>query len=370
MAALSLEGSGAFYNQPDYVEATKRDLAQEKPLPVQYTWKSGDKIRVVDVALGICALVGGVIFVRGKSFLKVLGLSGLTGSLAVLILKSYFFQEINRLNKISNSTLTKLAQENRIKIPVEGEWKYKRITVEVDGNKVDAVIVGKSSTLNNGRWMLAANRIDEVYETKLGAGTDFMHLVDKLNCNALVLNYPGIGTSGGGFKRETAAKAHQIALKFLEDQGKGIGAKEIIDYSQGTGGWVQEDVLKNHPLKQEIKYVVIRNGIEALPMPDSRVGKFFYELTGIDFCFVSTSKTLKVPEVILSAAKVDTSEELNESSKFGELKPGIPSFAKALLDDQTCDKSHKVFIGVPRNYTGEIQDPTLLAEKVELLLKK
>ena len=65
------------------------------------------------------------------------------------------------------------ANDSRSNISLDGEWKYKRITVEVDGYKIDATIVGKATTLNNGRWMLASNGNGEFYEDKLSYSDDF-----------------------------------------------------------------------------------------------------------------------------------------------------------------------------------------------------
>ena len=266
--------------------------------------------------------------------------------------------------------MKKLAQENRVKIPLEGEWKYKRLTIEVNGNKIDAVIVGKPSTLNNGRWILAAHPIGEVYEERLSPNTDFMRLASELKSNAIIFNYPSRGTSTGWLTREGAEKAHQAMLKFLEDQHKGIGAKEVIDYSYDSGGWIQESSLKAHDFKRDVKYVVVRNSVWA-QLDSLSVGKFVSAFVGFDCIYFSSSKTLQVPEIILHPAQVDAPEELKESSKLAVAsKMKIPVFAKSLLDDEKCPKTNKIFIGVPQSYKGEIQDPKFLAEKIISLLKK
>lgn len=38
-----LSGEKAFYDQPDYLEATERDFSQRTALPVSYTWNTEHK---------------------------------------------------------------------------------------------------------------------------------------------------------------------------------------------------------------------------------------------------------------------------------------------------------------------------------------
>ena len=67
-----------------------------------------------------------------------------------------------------------------IQINRHTHWKYKRITIEVDGTKIDAMITGKKETLANGRWVLASNGNGELYEQKLLYYSQFQKLLEQL----------------------------------------------------------------------------------------------------------------------------------------------------------------------------------------------
>jgi len=154
------------------LEATKRDFSQKKPLRVNYTWNTESKvIRVVKLIFSI------VIFPIGIYKL----LHTLAGKVALLPASTPSLLEFpkNHANNCRSSILLK------------SEWKYKRITVEVDGYKIDAVIVGKDSTLDNGRWVLASNGNGEFYEEKLSSGFELKNILSAVKGNAIVFNYPG-----------------------------------------------------------------------------------------------------------------------------------------------------------------------------------
>lgn len=375
MSAIVLEGPQAFYNQTDYQEKVERDFAQEGLLPVQYTWKKEGELQWVTVAqLWIGAVGVALSVLENSTFFKILALTNVAQLLCLSLFTLYGFSYMNNFTNHGAVKLKARANQLRADIPLKSEWKFKRLTIDVNGHLVDAVIVGKPSTLNNGKWMIVANRINEVYEEKLKPGSDFMQLVDKLNCNAIVLNYPAVGQSApkkgwgqNSLRRDSAALSSEAALQFLEDKDKGIGAKTIISYSHLSGGWVQEDVLRVHALRPAIKYVVVRNNPIAERGSNSSFFKYVLDFTGLDFFNVRTSNTLEIPEVILSPAKVVVSEELHESSKLS--KNGHP-LANAILNDPSCDKTRKLIIGTPEHYEGEIHDPKFLAEKIDLLLTK
>ena len=82
-----LGGSHAFYDQADYVEKTQKDFAQETPLPVQYTWNSGYKIRTIDVLFGLGVGMGVVGMMRGE---RVLAFALISCSVYVKTIASFF----------------------------------------------------------------------------------------------------------------------------------------------------------------------------------------------------------------------------------------------------------------------------------------
>ena len=153
-----LEGPKAFYNQDDYLETTRKDFLKTTPLPVQYSWTTESKTKNIALQIlrgGILAVgVGVVLYVENR----IAKIGGLLGAVVALFPPSLAWEM--PLPAIKPEILghsKNHAQESREKVPLDTDWKYKRITLEVDGNKIDAVIMGKASTLSQGRWVLATN---------------------------------------------------------------------------------------------------------------------------------------------------------------------------------------------------------------------
>ncbi len=356
-----LEGPKAFYNQPDYLETTRRDFAQAAPLPAHYIAKVDDKVKEIawDKLVVLKVVVGtAIVGMFSLALLFRVVANGRRNSVRNLLITQalaiVWLSPILVLKKIRWQ-----ANSLRAKIPLEGDWKYKRITVEVNGDKVDATLVGRASTLNNGRWVLATG-----YEDKLTSNRSFMQLLSEVQGNAVIFNYPELGNP---------TKAYRVMLAFLEDQKKGIGAQEIVGYSYRFEGVVQADVLKTHELKKDVRYVFVKNKTFSywdllLPPTLNKIRQWVMPFGNP----ADSSKQLQAPEIILQAANVESYEELKESSKIrddGMLKAKA-TLAKALLEDDKCPKHNKVFIGVPDHPTVELQNPTFLAQKVNALLKK
>jgi Chlamydia CHLPS protein (DUF818) len=353
-----LSGPKAFYNQPNYMEKTKSDFKQKR-VPVTYTWNT--ECKIIRIAKQIFSII---IFPIGlyKLSHRIAGKFILLASCPMLA-----GREAN------------YADKSRAQIKLDSDWKYKRITVEVDGHKVDAMIVGKASTLNNGRWVLASNGNNELYEDKL-VGKDFKQILSHVKGNGIVFNYPGVGASSGSANRGAMAKAYRAMLNFLEDGKKGIGAKEIIGYGHSIGGGAQADGLNAHSFKKEVKYVFVKSRTfsdlhKTASLLTARPLGFLVKLLGWNMNPARVSRTLDVlmiPEIIMQTANVESYEELKDSSKIihDGLIPAEASLAKALLDDPTCPKKEKIFIGMPEGHNGGLNDPSFLADRIETCLRR
>jgi hypothetical protein len=352
-----LDGVNPFYDQPDYLEATKRDFSQKESLPVSYTWNTQHKI--IRVAKQILSIIIFPIAIYNL-------IHALVGKIALLPASTptlFGFGENH-------------ADDSRSQISLNSVWKYKRFTAEVDGTMIDATIVGKASTLNNGRWVLASNGNAEYYEDKLLNSFEFRRILAELKGNAIVFNYPGVGASSDLPNRQTMAKAYRLMLKLLEDQEKGIGAKEIIGYGFSIGGGVQGDALNEHKLKKEIKYVFVKSktfdelSTTAAFLTRIQLVSFLIKIIGWNMGSVESSKKLQAPEIILQTAAVANYEELVDSSKIIDdgIIPAQASLAKTLLDDPECPKNNKVFIGIPEMHGEALRNPTFLVQKIEALL--
>ncbi|MEI8366334.1 MAG: CPn0927/CPn0928 family alpha/beta hydrolase fold protein [Parachlamydiaceae bacterium] len=223
----TLGGDHAFYN--DRYNACELQ-SNKVQVPVAYTYTTGHKaIRIAKQLFSMLFFPLGIYKL----------IHSLAGQIAILPACNYLKKDVDAL---------------RSRVSFNGEWKYKRITVAVDGYKIDAVIVGKAATLNNGRWVLASNGNGELYETTLVYHSDFKEILSSIKGNGIVFNYPGVGASSGPPSRQAMAKAYRAILTFLEDQKNGIGAKEIIGYGHSIGAGVQSDALEAHELKKDVKY--------------------------------------------------------------------------------------------------------------------
>jgi len=237
------------------------------------------------------------------------------------------------------------------------------------------MIVGKAATLDNGRWVLASNGNGAFYEDGLAEGADVKQILSAVNGNAIVFNYPGVGSSSGLPNRQAMANTYRAMLNLLEDQEKGIGAKEIIGYGHSIGGGVQGDALKTHELNKDVKYVFVKSrtfsdmSTIASLLTNKLLG-FLVKILGWNMDSVESSKKLQAPEIIMQTANVFGYKELNNSVEILDdgVIPAQASLAKALLDDENCPKENKVFIGMPENHNAPLYNTAFLANKIEALL--
>lgn len=354
-----LSGETAFYNQRGYDAITLNDLSQTKPLAASYVYNTESK--VYRIAKKIFSILIFPIFYNL--------LHTIAGKTAILPASTPSIMG-RKPNYANDLRLAILAQS------LEKRLVNKRITIEVDGCMVDAMIVGKDSTLTNGRWMLASNGNAQFYEESL-LREDFTEILSELKGNAIIFNYPGVGASSGSPNRYAMAKTYRAILNFLEDEKNGIGAKEIIGYGHSIGGGVQGDALRDHVLKKDVKYVFVKSRTfsnlskEASSIIFRPIG-FLVKLLGWNMDSVESSKKLQAPEIILQTAAVDTWKEIEDSSKI--ISDGVitkeASLAKALLDDPTCPKNNKLFFGIPEKHNDELRSVSFLAHKIDELLKK
>ncbi len=354
----SLSKKNAFYSRPDYLKDTRRDFSQHHPLPTTYRWDTESKIirvkkQLFSIIIFPIAIYNLLHILVGKVFL----LPASSPSLIMGYPKNH-------------------ANDSRLRISLEDDWKYKRITVEVDGYKIDTIIFGKASTLNNGRWVLSSNGNGEFYEDALSYNHNFKQILSEIKGNGIVFNYPGVGSSSGLPNRQAMAKAYRAILSFLEDQKNGIGAREIIGYGHSIGGGVQGEALNTHPLKENIKYVFVKSrtfsdlSVTASILTCKPLG-FLVKLLGWNIDSVESSKKLQAPEIILQTARVQEHEALSVSDLIinDGIIPAKASLATTLLDDNNCPKENKLFIGIQERHNEQLTNPSFLVNKIKEFLK-
>jgi len=304
---IKLYGEDAFYNKRDYIETTTEELTKENVLEnVHFSFRNESKawfvakviiaviIPIIGIGWGIHALIG-----------------------------NQLFQNANAANKSDALNLRKrLAVQ--LKSDLRGEhnsnsWAVKRITVEVNGSKVDAYIVGKPKNLRDShKWVLKSVGKDQIAEKAFDPGKDengkdkniekeseLGKMLESLgDANALIFNYTGKASSEGNREKNTIVNSYKAMLALLEkEQGEGgLGAKQIIMYGHSTGAVVQAEALDGHKLKKGIQYVAVKSHAPA-DLPTNKVQQFF----NWNMSTVRSSLKLNCPEIILQT--VDPKEE-------------------------------------------------------------
>lgn len=365
-----LSGEKAFYNQSNYVKSGKQDWSSNKSLPVSYTWNTEHKViriakKILSAFIFSSAVYTLLSLLIGKVSLKqplpVLILSmGIYKLLQIIVGKIILPASSPMITKVSKNDL----DNARSKISLKGTWKYKRILIEADGYKMDSVIIGKPSTFNNGRWYLTSNGNGEFYEGKLFSG-ECRQVLHNLKSNALVFNYPGVGSSSGSASKKAMVKAYRAMLTFLEDKERGIGAKEIIGYGFSIGGAIQGEALKTHPLKKDIKYVFIKDRtFSALSqLVSEMMGRFLgfsVKCLGWEMDSVTSSKKLQVPEIILQTTKKDHFHQLESIDDLQETDLVIEkkgSLAFELLKEGVHKNKH--YLGITSNHRTSLDKATI-----------
>lgn len=347
-----LTGENAFYNQENYLEVTAEEMASSYPMETpSYTCNIENKVwRIVKDIFSV------IIFP--------IGLYRLTHRL------------VGRIIVPATNYDSFDANFFRTDLNPDDEWKYKRISVQVDGYTIDATIMGKVNTLGNERWVLASNGNNELYENKF-QNHEFKQIVSELKGNAIVFNYPGVGSSSGMPSRSAMSKAYRAMLNFLEDEKNGIGAKEIIGYGHSIGGGVQGEALRSHKLKEDVDYVFVKSRTfndlsTTASYLSNRLLGFLVKVLGWNMGSVKSSKNLQAPEIIMQTAEVTEYTDISDNPELiiGDgVIPKKASLAKKLLEDTNCNKDNKYFMGIPEKHNQKLNNPSHLVKKINAMIK-
>lgn len=355
MSKIELSGNNAFYKHLDYESITKSELTSPTVLPkCDYKYETESKVwRVVKIILAILIpLIGlywGLHALAGKAIVPVPFDNSDDGIVSQVIYDS------SRSRRVANEWRTDFVQSLSFKD--DNSWKVKRLTIEVNGTLIDAMIVGKPSTLGNKRWVLQSVGNADLYEAHLPPE----RMLTELNGNALVFNYPGKGASEGFRERSTLVNTYKAMLNFLEDQKEGIGAKELVLYGHSLGGVVQGEALASHELKKEVRYVAVK---DRTPADLSLAAKGMFgccagvavKILGWNISAVESSKNLKCPEIILHTSDKDSPYPVindPQDIKFDGLLTPEASLGKVLLDSPSR-RSNQYVIGLRETHGGGI----------------
>ncbi len=252
----------------------------------------------------------------------------------------------------------------RSSIQLNKELKMKRLSVKVDGYTIDAAIMGKASTLGNGRWVVYSNGNGELYEHNLHR-CSFEQILTELNGNAIVFNYPGVAGSKGMPNRAAMAKAYRAILNLIEDQESGIGAREIIGFGHSLGGAVQGEALRSHQLKQNIKYCFVKSrtfsdlSSTATNITGLKIFGFLVRFFCWNMSSIKSSMNPDIPEIIMQTAGVYEPTDIGRQPDLvvdDDVIGADVSLVKKLLESGLQPSSNKYFMGIPEHHNDPLED--------------
>lgn len=277
-----LYGANPFWSKENESK-TQADLKLRVAPPAIYEVETESKIRRVIKEIFSILLVLPLIY-RGLHAL--VGLAVVPAS--VMNFKSIFGRSLQQMRETAAESLYStdpLTVAARPANPI----KIMRLSVNVDGTPVDALLVGRASTLANRRWILMSGGNGEAYEGTLfnflmnerrpsnhSLANHYMNLgkllgeaqkkkgeeaekgaPEDLTPNILMYNNPGVEASKGWATQSALLKAHEALLTMLEDREKGIGANTVMVCGHSLGAGVGGQALSKHKFKYGITYLVL-----------------------------------------------------------------------------------------------------------------
>ena len=282
----------------------------------------------------------------------------------------FYFVSLNSLLGFSPQALS----SKRIKVlQKNNSWKYKRLTINMNGDKIDVVLMGKPETLHNKRWVIFSLGLGEFYETTMQY-QDKTALLTQLNANGIFFNYPGFGANVSFCTKQACINTYDAILTLTEDEKKGIGAKEIIEYGFSIGGALQGMVWNTRSLKEGIKYLRIKDRtFSKFSTATSTLLSWHFGLLiktiGWEIKNIPSTKAKGVPEIIVQRAKDSSISSIDDIESDGAITPEA-SYAYEVLQNQ--DYSSKVFLGIHEDHQEFLSKKTTdrLITKTATILEK
>jgi|GEM_PF-3163456 len=134
---------------------------------------------------------------------------------------------------------------------VEDHQEYERISVGMDGLRIDGYVRRDQSTT---RWVLITLGAGCFYENFLGRVMD--RVAATYGANVVVYNPPGVGSSTGSPSKRNLIKAYKAMFDFVQ---KGMNSTEIISYGVSLGGVVLDEAHVDLELDEAKQFVLIKD---------------------------------------------------------------------------------------------------------------
>lgn len=147
----------------------------------------------------------------------------------------------------------------------------RHIRLEKNGKSYSAFLIGKESTIQNGKWVLHANGNHASIEKECAVQPNYLDSYLAEDFNVLLVNGPGVGCSDSMEALEDLADSQELGLTFLETA---IKAQEMILTGISLGAGAQSMVINRHAFLENRTYTVIRL------WTFDRLSNLVYHLTG------------------------------------------------------------------------------------------
>lgn len=144
---------------------------------------------------------------------------------------------------------------NELRPYLQGVMKsatLREVTIERNGIRYDALLMGRPETLQNGRWVLQATGNACPIEKMAYA---CWRTYSPAGFNVLMVNGPSVGRSSGHANARTIGEAQEGGIRFLETA---IKAKQIALAGHSLGGAAIGQAILQHEFKKDISYLVVR----------------------------------------------------------------------------------------------------------------
>jgi len=372
-----LYGENAFYKRPNYAKTAKKEFSKKGCVESTiYTTNTESKVwRIAKIIFSVLIFPVGIYYLLHAIAGKVSPILPATNpSLLMGAPKNWLYTERQRISFP----------------PGKENLKYKRITIKVDGYKIDTVIMINPSSNKNKRWVIKSNGNGEFYEEELlSKASSFKRILSGLDANGIVFNYPGVGSSTGMPNRDAMAKAYKAILRFLTDKKNGAGATEIIGYGYSIGGGVQGEALNTHKLCDGVKHAFVKDrtfadlastGSHIVGGCLGHIAEFFIRLSGWNISPTKSSRKLKVLEIILQGVDGNpreqnfielTAKNAHLIKKSDGVIPKEGSLAMHILKGQKYSKTNKHILGIfQRSPNLRLHSQILHTSTVKYICKK
>ncbi len=292
-----LYGNCPFYEQENYLQKTKDDFVNDKPIFSPIYVSNKKRLRYQEALRTATAVT--MIPVVCHAF-------------HVMAARNVFLPA-----SCPDKKRKELIKERKENIQLGGEWKYKKISVLVNGYKVDGAIFGKPETLKNRKWLIFVAGNNSRYESILyNDQSPIKAVLTKIGFNALVFSYPGVGSSEGSPTQRAMINAYCSMLKFLTDKEKGIGADQIISYGYSTGGCIENEGFSLSTPDQVKLVIKDRSPVTLARAAKERMG-YGFETIAKAFGWSASSmpkENSSLPEIVIQTAESSTLPALLDSS--------------------------------------------------------